>query len=118
MTVALVFNIPMFQVICFILFAFAFAVGLDTCAFLLSSESFPTYTVSAGCSAALTSNRFFNFVIELLFLTLLQVLGNYAFKAFAIVLFLLALFTSFFSVETARTSINDIGRELGGMIWI
>ncbi|KAI9262398.1 general substrate transporter [Phascolomyces articulosus] len=113
MTVALVLEIPILQVIAILLFVSAFAVGLGICAFLLSSESFPTYAVSAGCSIALMTNWFFNFVVGLLFPTLLRVLDNYVFVPFAIITFLLALFTWFFIVETAGKSIDDIGRESG-----
>ncbi|KAI9498487.1 general substrate transporter [Zychaea mexicana] len=113
MTVGLLLHISILQVICVMLFVATFGVGLGICPFLFTSESFPTYAVGAACSAALVSNWFFNFVIGFLFPTLLRVCGNYVFMLFAAVTFLLALFIHFFTTETARKSIDNIGRELG-----
>ena len=113
MTTALVFDRPIFQVVCIMLFVATFAVGLGLCPFLFASESFPTYAVGAGCSAALMSNWFFNFVIGLLFPTLMKAFDVYVFVPFAGVALLLAIFTYFFTVETACKTIDEIGRELG-----
>ncbi|KAI7848729.1 major facilitator superfamily domain-containing protein [Circinella umbellata] len=113
MTVALTFDKPIFQVVCIMLFVATFAVGLGICPFLFASESFPTYAIDAGCSAALMSNWFFNFAMGLLFPTLMKALDVYVFVPFAVITFLLAIFTYFFTVETAGKSIDEIGRELG-----
>ncbi|KAG2224410.1 hypothetical protein INT45_002949 [Circinella minor] len=113
MTVALIFDKSIFQVVCIMLFVATFAVGLGICPFLFASESFPTYAIGAGCSAALMSNWFFNFAIGLLFPTLMKALDVYVFVPFAVVTLLLAIFTYFFTVETACKSIDEIGRELG-----
>ncbi|KAI9278386.1 major facilitator superfamily domain-containing protein [Phascolomyces articulosus] len=83
MTVALVFDIPVFQVICIMLFVATFAVGLGICPFLFSSESFPTYAVGAACSASLMTNWLCNFMIGLLFPTMMRGLGDYVFIPFA-----------------------------------
>ncbi|KAI9278398.1 major facilitator superfamily domain-containing protein [Phascolomyces articulosus] len=113
MTVGMALNIPILQVVCIMLFVASFAVGLGIVPFLFTAECFPTYAVGAGCSAALMSNWFFNFIIGLIFPTLARVCGDYVFLIFVGFSFLLSLFIYFFTIETKKRSIEDIGRQLG-----
>ncbi|KAI8142491.1 major facilitator superfamily domain-containing protein [Fennellomyces sp. T-0311] len=113
LTIGMVLNISALQVVCIMLNVASFAVGLGIVPFLFTSESFPTYAVGAACSAGLMSNWFFNFLTGFTFPPLLSICGDYVFLLFAGFMLLTAIFVHFFAVETARKSIEDIGRQLG-----
>lgn len=80
---------------------------------MITSESFPTYAVGSASSACLAINWLCNFIIGLIFPTLLAACGPYVFLIFAgfsLVAFFIVLV---FLVETKQKSIDDIGRQFG-----
>ncbi|KAI9498526.1 major facilitator superfamily domain-containing protein [Zychaea mexicana] len=113
MTVGMALDISVLQVVCIMLFVASFGIGLGIVPFLFTAECLPTYAVGAGCSAALMSNWFFNFIVGLVFPTLQSACGDYVFLIFVGLTFFLSLFIFFFTKETKRKTIEEIGRELG-----
>lgn len=113
MTIGLKFNISALQVVSIYLFVASFAIGLGVIPFILTSEVYPTYAVSAASSVALAVNWLCNFVIGLIFPALQTACGPYVFLIFAGLAFVFGTFIFLFVPETKQKSIEELGRELG-----
>ncbi|KAI7904082.1 general substrate transporter [Cokeromyces recurvatus] len=113
MTVGMVKNISGLQVVSIYFFIAAYAIGLGVIPFVINSEVFPTYAVSASSSMALVINWLCNFIIGLIFPALLDACGSYVFLIFTGISALCGTFILIFIPETKQKSIEQIGRELG-----
>ncbi|KAG2199725.1 hypothetical protein INT47_012861 [Mucor saturninus] len=113
MTIAMRFLVGALQVVCIMLYVASYAVGYGMIPFVLNGESFPTYAVGAASSACLAINWLFNFVIGLIFPTLLAACGPYVFLIFAGLSLFVFLFVLAFIPETKQKSLDEIGRQLG-----
>ncbi|KAI8987227.1 general substrate transporter [Pilobolus umbonatus] len=113
MTIGMKFNIGGLQVVCIMLYVSFFAVGYGMIPFIVTSECFPTYAVGAASSACLAINWLCNFVIGLIFPTLLAACGPYVFLIFAGLSLIAFFFILIFIPETKRKTIDEIGRQLG-----
>ncbi len=113
MTISMRFNVGALQVVCIMLYVAFFAIGFGMVPFIITAESFPTYAVGSASSACLAINWFFNFIIGLIFPTLLAACGPYVFLIFAGLAALAFVFTLIWIPETKQKSLDDIGRQLG-----
>jgi MFS family permease len=113
MTIAMRFNVGALQVVCVMLYVAFFAIGLGLVPFIITAESFPTYAVGSASSGCLAINWLCNFIIGLIFPTLLAACGPYVFLIFAGLAFVACVFVFFFIPETKQKSIDEIGRQLG-----
>lgn len=113
MTIAMRFFIGALQVVCIMLYVASYAIGYGMIPFVLNGESFPTYAVGAASSACLAINWLCNFVIGLIFPTLLAACGPYVFLIFAGLCLFVFLFVLTFIPETKQKSLDEIGRQLG-----
>jgi MFS family permease len=113
MTIGMRYNIGALQVVCIMLYVSFFAVGYGMIPFIVTSECFPTYAVGAASSACLAINWLCNFVIGLIFPTLLAACGPYVFLIFAGLAAIAFAFVLIFIPETKRKTIDELGRQLG-----
>ncbi|KAG1221346.1 hypothetical protein G6F68_020953 [Rhizopus microsporus] len=81
--------------------------------FIILAESFPTYAVGSASSACLAINWLCNFIIGLIFPSILSGCGPYAFLIFAGLSFIAFVFIFIFITETKQKSIDELGRQLG-----
>ncbi|RCH97292.1 Solute carrier 2, facilitated glucose transporter member 3 [Rhizopus stolonifer] len=113
MTIGLRFNVSALQVLSIYIFVGFYAIGLGVIPFVINSEVFPTYAVSASSSIALVINWLCNFIVGLIFPALQTACGPYVFLIFAGLSLAFGLFILFFVPETKQKSIDQLGRELG-----
>lgn len=113
MTIALRFDISALQVVSIYIFVACFAVGLGVIPFILTSEVYPTYAVSAASSVALAVNWLCNFIVGLVFPALQTACGPYVFLIFAGLALISGTVILLFVPETKQKSIEELGRELG-----
>jgi MFS family permease len=113
MTISMRFNIGALQVVCVMLYVAFFAIGFGMVPFIITAESFPTYAVGSASSGCLAINWLCNFIIGLIFPTLLAACGPYVFLIFAGLALVAFIFVFFFIPETKQKSIDEIGRQLG-----
>jgi MFS family permease len=113
MTISMRFNVSALQVVCIMLYVAFFAVGFGMIPFVITGESFPTYAVGSASSACLAINWLCNFIIGLIFPTLLGACGPYVFLIFAGLSLVAFLFVFAFIPETKQKSLDEIGRQLG-----
>ncbi|KAI8073689.1 general substrate transporter [Thamnidium elegans] len=113
MTIGMHFNVGALQVVCIMLYVAFFAIGYGMVPFVITGESFPTYAVGAASSACLAINWLCNFIIGLIFPTLLAACGPYVFIIFAGLCLFAFTFVLFFIHETKRKTLDQIGREFG-----
>lgn len=113
MTISMRFNVAALQVVCIMLYVAFFAIGFGMVPFIITAESFPTYAVGSASSACLAINWFFNFIIGLIFPTLLAACGPYVFLIFCGLAAFAFVFVWIFIPETKQKSLDDIGRQLG-----
>jgi hypothetical protein len=95
------------------LYVASFAIGYGMVPFVIVSECFPTYAVASASSACLAINWLCNFVIGLIFPTLMSACGAYVFLIFAGLALIAFAFVWVFIPETKQKSLDDIGRQLG-----
>ncbi|KAL7312786.1 Bifunctional purine biosynthesis protein PurH [Mucor circinelloides] len=112
MTISMRFNVGALQVVCVMLYVAFFAIGFGMVPFVITGESFPTYAVGAASSACLAINWLCNFVIGLIFPTLLAACGPYVFLIFAGLALVAFIFVFIFIPETKQKSLDEIGRQL------
>lgn len=113
MTIGMHFLVGALQVVCIMLYVAFFAVGLGMIPFVLNGESFPTYAIGAASSTCLAINWLCNFIIGLIFPTLLAACGPYVFLIFAGLCLFAFFFVLFLIPETKQKSLDEIGRQLG-----
>lgn len=113
MTISMRYNVSALQVVCVMLYVAFFAIGFGMVPFVITSESFPSYAVGAASSGSLAVNWLFNFIIGLIFPTLLNACGPYTFLIFAGLSLFAFIFCWIFIPETKQKSLDDIGRQLG-----
>ncbi|KAI8050145.1 general substrate transporter [Gilbertella persicaria] len=113
MTISMRYNVAALQVVCIMLYVAFFAIGYGMIPFVVVSESFPTYAVGSASSACLTINWLCNFIIGLIFPTLLSACGPYVFLIFAGLSLVAFIFVWMFIPETKQKSLDEIGRQLG-----
>lgn len=113
MTIGMRFNVGALQVVCIMLYVAFFAVGYGMVPFVITGECFPTYAVGAASSACLAINWLCNFIIGLIFPTLLAACGPYVFLIFAGLCLIAFFFVLFFIHETKQRTLDQIGREFG-----
>jgi sugar porter (SP) family MFS transporter len=113
MTIAMRFDVSALQVVCIMLYVASFAIGYGMVPFVIVSECFPTYAVASASSACLAINWLCNFIIGLIFPTLLSACGAYVFLIFAGLALIAFAFVWVFIPETKQKSLDDIGRQLG-----
>jgi sugar porter (SP) family MFS transporter len=113
MTIAMLYNVSALQVVCIMLYVASFAIGYGMVPFVIVSECFPTYAVASASSACLAINWLCNFVIGLIFPTLMSACGAYVFLIFAGLALIAFAFVWVFIPETKQKSLDDIGRQLG-----
>ncbi|KAG1059590.1 hypothetical protein G6F42_028262 [Rhizopus arrhizus] len=82
MTIGLRFDVSALQVVSIYIFVACYAVGLGMIPFVITSEVYPTYAVSAASSVALAINWLCNFIIGLVFPALQTACGPYVFLIF------------------------------------
>ncbi|KAI8387438.1 general substrate transporter [Blakeslea trispora] len=113
MTIGLHFDVSALQVVSIYVFVGFYAIGLGVIPFVINSEVFPTYAVSASSSIALVINWLCNFIVGLIFPALKTACGPYVFLIFAGLSLVFGLFILFLVPETKQKSIDQLGRELG-----
>ncbi|KAI8378679.1 general substrate transporter [Choanephora cucurbitarum] len=113
MTISMRYNVAALQVVCIMLYVAFFAIGYGMIPFVVVSESFPTYAIGSASSACLAINWLCNFIIGLIFPTLLSACGPYAFLIFAGLSCIAFFFVLAFIPETKQKSLEEIGRQLG-----
>ncbi|KAI8885305.1 general substrate transporter [Backusella circina FSU 941] len=113
MTIAMRYEISALQVVCIMLYVASFAIGFGMVPFVITAECFPTYAVASASSACLALNWLCNFIIGLIFPTLLSACGPYVFLIFAGLALVALIFVYFFIPETKQKSLDEIGRQLG-----
>jgi hypothetical protein len=87
--------------------------GFGMVPFVITAECFPTYAVASASSACLALNWLCNFIIGLIFPTLLSACGPYVFLIFAGLALVALVFVYIFIPETKQKSLDEIGRQLG-----
>ncbi|EIE78781.1 hypothetical protein RO3G_03486 [Rhizopus delemar RA 99-880] len=113
MTIGMKYNVSALQVVCIMLYVAFFAVGFGMVPFIILAESFPTYAVGSASSACLAINWLCNFIIGLIFPSILSGCGPYAFLIFAGLSFIAFVFIFIFITETKQKTIDELGRQLG-----
>jgi MFS family permease len=113
MTIAMRYEISSLQVVCIMLYVASFAMGFGMVPFVITAECFPTYAVASASSACLALNWLCNFIIGLIFPTLLSACGPYVFLIFAGLALVALIFVYIFIPETKQKSLDEIGRQLG-----
>ncbi|KAI9265937.1 general substrate transporter [Sporodiniella umbellata] len=113
MTISMRYNVAALQVVCIMLYVTFFAIGLGMVPFIILAESLPTYAIGSASSVCLAINWLCNFIIGLVFPSILNGIGPYAFLIFAGFSFIAFVFIFFFIAETKQKSIEEIGRHLG-----
>ncbi|KAI7905423.1 general substrate transporter [Cokeromyces recurvatus] len=113
MTISMKYNISALQVVCIMLYVASFAVGYGMIPYILIGECFPTYAVGPASSGSLAINWLMNFVIGLIFPSLLSACGPYVFLIFAGLSLFAFAFVLIYIPETKQKSIDEIGRYLG-----
>lgn len=113
MTIGLRFDVSALQVVSIYIFVACYAVGLGMIPFVITSEVYPTYAVSAASSVALAINWLCNFIIGLVFPALQTACGPYVFLIFTGLSALAGTFILIFIPETKQKTIDQLGRELG-----
>lgn len=113
MTISMRFDVSGLQVVCIMLYVAFFAVGYGMVPFVIVSECFPTYAVGAATSACLAINWLCNFIIGLIFPTLLNACGAYVFLIFAGLALIYFIFIFIFIPETKQKTLDELGRHLG-----
>ncbi|CAO3681254.1 unnamed protein product [Rhizopus stolonifer] len=113
MTISMRYNVAALQVVCIMLYVAFFAIGFGMVPFVILAESLPTYAVGSASSACLAINWLCNFIIGLIFPTILNACGAYAFLIFAGLSFVAFIFIFIFIAETKQKSIEEIGRHFG-----
>lgn len=113
MTIGLKFDISVLQVLSIYIFVAFYAIGLGMIPFVITSEVYPTYAVSAASSVALAVNWLCNFIIGLIFPALQTACGPYVFLLFTGVTAMSGTFILIFVPETKQKTIDQLGRELG-----
>lgn len=113
MTIAMRFNVGALQVVCIMLYVAFFAIGFGMVPFVITAESFPTYAVGSASSGCLAINWLCNFIIGLIFPTLLAACGPYVFLIFAGLALFAFIFVFIFIPETKQKSLDELGRQLG-----
>ncbi|KAI9467785.1 MAG: general substrate transporter [Benjaminiella poitrasii] len=104
MTIAMRYNVSALQVVCIMLYVASFAVGYGMIPFVLVGECFPTYAIGPTSSGCLAINWLMNFVIGLIFPSMLAGCGPYSFLIFAGLSLIAFIF---------QKSLEEIGRHLG-----
>ncbi|ORE05188.1 general substrate transporter [Rhizopus microsporus var. microsporus] len=113
MTIGMKYNVAPLQVVCIMLYVAFFAIGFGMVPFVILAESFPTYAVGAASGACLAINWLCNFIIGLIFPTLLSACGPYAFLIFAGLSLVAFVFIFIFIIETKQKTIDELGRQYG-----
>ena len=113
MTIGLKFDISALQVLSIYIFVAFYAIGLGMIPFVITSEVYPTYAVSAASSVALAVNWLCNFIIGLVFPALQTACGPYVFLIFTGITAMSGTFILLFVPETKQKTIDQLGRELG-----
>ncbi|KAJ1976562.1 Bifunctional purine biosynthesis protein PurH [Dimargaris verticillata] len=101
-------NIDILVVVCVFLFIATFAVGLGVTPWLVMTEVFPTYAVSAASSWCMVLNWFSNFLVGVIFPSLQKGLGDYTFVPFAVITGVFSVFVFFFVPETKGKTPEEI----------
>ncbi|KAI8374272.1 general substrate transporter [Radiomyces spectabilis] len=90
------------------LFVSSFAIGLGSIPWMITSELAPTHAASSVGAVATSINWASNFVIGLLFPTLLATLHSFAFLIFSAILLLATIYTIVYVPETKGRSLEEI----------
>ncbi|KAJ1978397.1 Bifunctional purine biosynthesis protein PurH [Dimargaris xerosporica] len=101
-------DIDVLVVVCVFLFIATFAVGLGVTPWLVMTEVFPTYAVSAASSWCMVLNWFSNFLVGVIFPSLQKGLGDYTFVPFAVITGVFSFFVFFFVPETKGKTPEEI----------
>ncbi|KAJ2958478.1 hypothetical protein NQZ79_g5941 [Umbelopsis isabellina] len=88
-----------------------FAIGLGPIPWMITSEMSPTYAASSMGGIATCFNWSMNFLIGLIFPTLMDKMGSFAFVIFACILFVATIIMIIFLPETKGKSIEQIYGE-------
>lgn len=88
-----------------------FAIGLGPIPWMITSEMSPTYAASSMGGIATCFNWTMNFIIGLIFPTLMDSMGSFAFVIFAAILFVATIIMMIFLPETKGKSIEQIYGE-------
>ncbi|KAI9288382.1 major facilitator superfamily domain-containing protein [Umbelopsis sp. AD052] len=93
------------------LFVASFAVGLGPIPWMITSELSPTYAASSMGAIATCANWSMNFVIGLVFPTLMDSLNSFSFIIFGCILFCSTIITILFVPETKGKPIEQVYAE-------
>lgn len=106
--VASVLKANLLTVILVFVFVAIFAVGLGPIPWLILPEIFPTYAISPASSISVMVNWGSNFVVSLVFETVLASIAPYSFLPFAAASFVLGLIIYFMLPETKGKSLDEV----------
>ncbi|KAH8551090.1 major facilitator superfamily domain-containing protein [Umbelopsis sp. PMI_123] len=93
------------------MFVAFFAIGLGPIPWMITSEMSPTYAASSMGAIATCANWSMNFLIGLVFPTLMDSMGSFAFIIFGCILFASTIITIIFVPETKNKPIEQVYAE-------